>query len=206
MFAGIGAFTYGSPEVVLGHLDSLDWVAMLPDADPRLSIEIRAAGKRAFVWQPDPSWAPIPSWGHDGEIVQAEDAQQLQAAIAFATEWYGSGPIAIIGNPTIADTLPDVPWLNECYENANPKATILGLDYEHAKRSTGPCAPCFGMYHEGDPGTDGYVAKLPLQHYLDELEACPPEISRTDFSFWTAEQLDDADWAALTAWHQKYPR
>lgn len=44
---------------------------------------------------------------------------------------------------------------------------------------------CFGIYSEGEPGGQGYVAKIPIDPYLD--------VWKGSFAPWKAEAMTDHD-------------
>lgn len=183
VFAGKGLFTTSEPAFANGL--NADWVAF--QADPEGSISGYAGSARRCWWEARPRQVSIDACARAGipYIGQAENQDELNRCLVQNTS--GLVAKALVGNAgswtTLgAQTAADQGWdlIQEWYMNAHP--------WEHSPDAHGYprlVNVCFGIYSEGDPGGQGYVAQIPLQPYLD--------VWHGSYSIWKAEAMTAAD-------------
>jgi len=187
VFSGKGAFTTSEPAALNGL--NLDWVAL--QADPEGSLSGYTGSAKTCWWQARADHATVDLAKAHGipYIGQAENQAELDKCLALNTD--GLVAKALVGNAGSwtsegAEKALAQGWdyISEWYMNAHP--------WEH--EPTGHNYPrfvnvCFGIYSEGEPGGQGYVAQIPLSDYL--------AVWHGSYSVWKAEALTPADRALI---------
>ena len=187
VFSGKGAFTTSEPAAMNGL--KLDWAAL--QADPEGNVEGYTGSAQKCYWQARATQTVVDMARLHGVpyIGQAENQAELDKCLALNTD--GLVAKALVGNAGSwtsegAEKALAQGWdyISEWYMNAHP--------WEH--EPTGHNYPrfvnvCFGIYSEGEPGGQGYVAQIPLSDYL--------AVWHGSYSVWKAEALTPADRALI---------
>jgi hypothetical protein len=188
LFSGKGAFTTGEPAAANG-LD-LDWLAL--QADPEGNLDGYTGNAMVCWWQARATQEVVDrAKKHSIPFIgQAENQAELEKCLALDMGYLLK---ALVGNagswtPDGARRAAAQGWdlIQEWYLNAHP--------WEKEPDAHGYprfVNVCFGIYSEGEPGGDGYVAQIPLSDYL--------AVWHGSYSVWKAEALTAADRALINA-------
>jgi hypothetical protein len=186
VFAGKGLFTTSDAGSASNH--PCDWVAVQMDPEGNQGV-IQNNPARLCYWQARPTQAVVDLANRRGipYIGQAENDSELDRCLALGPSIHV--PKALVGNPSS--------WSDSSYQQALVQGWDLILEwYWNAQPNyTAPNADnyprfvnvCFGIYSEGDPGSEGYVPQSKTVADYQKVWPGP-------YSCWKAEAMTDADW------------
>lgn len=190
VFAGKGLFTTSDAGSASNH--PCDWIALQMDPEGDEAPIINNNPARIMYWQARPTEDIIEAANRKGVpyIAQAENMDELKVALNLRL----SVPKALVANPSswtkdAAEEVAAQGWdlILEWYWNAQPSYTAPNAKWPFIRLAS----VCFGIYSEGDPGTDSYVAQIPLSDYL--------AVWHGPFSIWKAEAMAERDWSLFDA-------
>lgn len=194
-FSGAGVFTTHDPLSALPLAGKVEWVAVMPDADPAAVQKLKEAGLRIVVWDPNSSDAgleAVQEFNASGYIAQAEGPYQLEAALAQESRI--AVPKALVGNPQVAGSEPGS-WpdgwiaMPEAYENANPNATIQRVVAAAKQAGAEIVIPVTGSYDAVSEGG----GKIQMAEYNEDIR----ELGLKNYAIYSSEYLNSEDIAAI---------